>query len=136
MAVFGNAEEAEDLTPESFLRLYSALVDGQVVRNVRFWIFKVAHNLAINRRKHNKFILPMNADSWDELLAMLPDVGLTPEQDILRREKFSKLFSGIMNPVIKTPNLFVNGKTGVVFHNQILTELKLSIWFTIARITH
>ena len=95
MAVFGNPAEAEDLTQESFLRLYSSLQDGQTIRNLRFWIFRVAHNLAMDRRKHNQFIRPLDADSWDELVALLPDNGLNPEQDILRREKYSRLFDGL-----------------------------------------
>jgi RNA polymerase sigma-70 factor (ECF subfamily) len=94
MAVFGNPEEAEDLTQEAFVRLYTSLQDGQKIRNLRFWIFRVAHNLAIDRRRRTQFITPLDANTWDELVAMLPDAGLNPEQDILRREKFSRLFEG------------------------------------------
>src|SRR3954453_10872448 len=55
VAVFGNAAEAEDLTQDAFLQLYKALQGGQTIRNVRFWVFRVTHNLAINRRKHDQF---------------------------------------------------------------------------------
>ena len=95
VAVFGNAAEAEDLTQDAFLQLYKALQGGQTIRNVRFWVFRVAHNLAINRRKHDQFIAPLSADSWDELERLLPDSGLNPEQIILHREKFERLFNGL-----------------------------------------
>jgi RNA polymerase sigma-70 factor (ECF subfamily) len=95
MAVYGNPAEAEELAQEAFLRLYSSLRDGQTIRNVRFWIFRVAHNLALDRRRHNQFMTPLDADSWEELVGMLPDQGLNPEQNILRREKFARLFDGL-----------------------------------------
>jgi RNA polymerase sigma-70 factor (ECF subfamily) len=95
MAVFGNPAEAEDLTQESFVRLYSSLQKGQTIRNVRFWIFRVAHNLVIERHRRSQFITPLDADSWEQLVSMLPDTGLNPEQDMLRREKFSRLFEGL-----------------------------------------
>jgi|SRR5437867_26441 len=49
-AVLGSPAEAEDITQETFLRLYRALHRGQVINNVRFWLFRVAHNLAFDQR--------------------------------------------------------------------------------------
>lgn len=95
MTVFGNSAEAEDLTQDAFLQLYKALRGGQTIRNVRFWIFRVAHNLAVNRHKHNEFIAPLDADSWNEIERFLPDTGLNPEQNVLQREKFERLYNGL-----------------------------------------
>jgi RNA polymerase sigma-70 factor (ECF subfamily) len=95
MAVFGNAEEAEDLTQDAFLQLYKTLKSGQPIRNVRFWIFRVAHNLAVNRRKHNQFIAPLDAGSWEEIESLLPDTNPNPEQNMLQREKYERLYMGL-----------------------------------------
>lgn len=95
IAVFGNPAEAEDLTQDAFLQLYKTVKGGEKIRNVRFWIFRVAHNLAINRQKHNQFIAPLDADSWDEILSLLPDANPNPEQNILLREKYEKLYLGL-----------------------------------------
>jgi RNA polymerase sigma-70 factor (ECF subfamily) len=95
MAVFGNPAEAEDLTQDAFLQLYTTIKSGQTIRNVRFWIFRVAHNLAVNRRKHNQFITPLDADSWDEIEKLIPDTNLNPEQNILLREKYERLYLGL-----------------------------------------
>lgn len=92
MAVFGNAEEAEDLTQDAFLELYKTLKSGQSIRNIRFWIFRVVHNLAINRQKHNQFIAPLGANSWEEIERLLPDTNLNPEQLVLQREKFEGIY--------------------------------------------
>src|SRR5215470_17400648 len=69
-AVYGNPAEAEELAQEAFLKLYSSLRAGQAIRNIRFWIFRVAHNLALDRRRHNQFMTPLDADSWEELIGM------------------------------------------------------------------
>jgi RNA polymerase sigma factor (sigma-70 family) len=95
MAVFGNAEEAEDLTQDAFLQLYKTVKGGQVIRNIRFWIFRVAHNLAVNRRKHNQFIAPLDANSWEIIENLLPDTKPNPEQNVLLREKYERLYRGL-----------------------------------------
>jgi len=95
MAVFGNPAEAEDLTQDAFLQLYKALRQGQTIRNVRFWIFRVAHNLAINRQKHNQFIAPLDADSWREIEKQFPDKASNPEQNVLLREKYERIYEGM-----------------------------------------
>jgi RNA polymerase sigma-70 factor, ECF subfamily len=95
LSVFGKPNEAEDLTQDAFLQLYKALLKGQEIENVRFWIFRVAHNLAIDKRKHQQFVSTIQVDSWDEVEKLLPDSGLNPEQIILRKEKFEMLYQGI-----------------------------------------
>lgn len=95
VSVFGNQAEAEDTTQDAFLQLYKALRQGQTIREARFWIFRVAHNLAINRGKHNKFIAQLDADSWSEIEERLLDRGLNPEQNILQREKYERVHEGL-----------------------------------------
>ena len=50
-AAIGDAAEAEDITQETFLRLYRELHGGRTINNVRFWVFRVAHNLAFKERE-------------------------------------------------------------------------------------
>lgn len=95
VSVFGNQAEAEDTTQDAFLQLYKALRQGQTIRDARFWIFRVAHNLAINRGKHHKFIARLDADSWSEIEERLLDRGLNPEQNILQREKYERVHEGL-----------------------------------------
>ena len=40
--------QAQDVTQEAFLRLYSALRDGADIRSPKGWIYRVAHNLAVD----------------------------------------------------------------------------------------
>jgi len=95
LSVFGDPGEAEDLTQDVFFQLYRTLLKGQEIQNVRFWIFRVAHNLALNSRKHHQFVSTIQVDTWKDFETMMPDTGLNPEQIILRREKFERLFDGL-----------------------------------------
>lgn len=95
MAVFGNPSDAEDITQEAFLQLYRTLYAGHSIDNVRFWIFRVAHNLAINQKKHNQFLDPLDSRSWDELCHLLHDPQLNPEERVLQQEKFERLHAAM-----------------------------------------
>lgn len=39
---------AQDITHDSFIRLYETLPRGAAVENARAWLLQVAHNLAVN----------------------------------------------------------------------------------------
>ena len=47
-----DAGRAEEVMQEAFLRLYSALQSGEELINPRGWLFRVAHNLAMDGIKH------------------------------------------------------------------------------------
>ena len=53
--VIGDAAQAEDLTGEVFLRLLQALRTGRAPRdNLEGWLYRVAHNLAMDLFRHQK----------------------------------------------------------------------------------
>ncbi len=95
VAVLGNPAEAEDLTQEAFLRLYRWLHRGHVISNVRFWLFRVAHNLAFKHREKGEQQVNAVSRSWDDLKDLLPDPGLNPEQRVLQMERFQRLHAAM-----------------------------------------
>ncbi len=59
-------EEAEEITQETFLRLYQHLRKKGREDNLRGWIFHVAHNLAVTQRQQRRrFVLPSPAERED-----------------------------------------------------------------------
>lgn len=48
LSIVAEEHTARDLTQEAFVRLYEHLLKGQRIAHVRAWIFRVAHNLAID----------------------------------------------------------------------------------------
>lgn len=93
--VFGQPAEAEEIVQDAFLQLCHALSEGQTIHNSKGWLFRVAHNLALNRRKHDKFFDPLEADAFEELCRQLPDTAPSPEQTFLQREKFTRLHAAM-----------------------------------------
>ena len=94
-AVVGNPAEAEDITQETFLHLYRALHNGRSINNVRFWVFRVAHNLAFKERGRSEHYQETDTHTWDELRQLLPDPGLNPEQRVLQMERFERLHAAM-----------------------------------------
>jgi RNA polymerase sigma-70 factor (ECF subfamily) len=91
VAVFGQPAEAEEITQEAFLQLYRTLREGQTINNMRAWLFRVAHNLAVNRVKSQQFVQLLDDESWDEMRLSLSDARPNPEQRLLEQEKFDRL---------------------------------------------
>ena len=91
VAAFGNSAQAEDVTQEAFLQLYRCLHAGQSIGNARAWVFRVAHNLAVNQIKSQQFITPLDDETWAEIRRLYLDTSPTPEQKLLQREKFDRL---------------------------------------------
>ena len=94
-SVFGTSVQADDITQEVFLKLYETLRSGQEVGNVRAWVFRVAHNLAIDevrgQVRGRQFITQLDDDAWEEACRSLQDTSLNPEQRLLQNEKFGRL---------------------------------------------
>ena len=66
LPVAGSAGDAEDLTQETFIRLFLHLRKGHQIDNLRAWLFRVAHNLAVDLNRR-------------------PDRGWTGSQDFLQQ---------------------------------------------------
>jgi RNA polymerase sigma-70 factor (ECF subfamily) len=95
VAAFGAAAQAEDITQEAFLQLYRSLHAGQSIGNVRAWVFRVAHNLAVNQIKSQQFITPLDDATWEELRRSYQDSGPNAEQKLMQQEKFDRLRAAV-----------------------------------------
>lgn len=91
VAAFGNPVEAEEITQEAFFQLYRRLHSGQTVANVRAWVFRAAHSLAVSRIRSQQFIELLDEEAWEELRRSIVDAAPNPEQRLLQLEKFSRL---------------------------------------------
>lgn len=80
------AEVAEDLAQEAFLRLQRELLRGRVPDNPRAWLFRVAANLAISRGRRLAVARRRLADTWPEA-----GWGESPESSAIRVERSAYL---------------------------------------------
>jgi RNA polymerase sigma-70 factor (ECF subfamily) len=76
--------DAEDVLQEVFLSLFDHLKQGKPRNNLRGWLFRVSHNLALKRRTGSK-----SADPLPDLT--LTDPAPNPEQQALSRHMQARL---------------------------------------------
>jgi RNA polymerase sigma-70 factor, ECF subfamily len=83
----GSARDSEDLVQIAFLQLFDQLSQRSEIKNVRGWIYRAVHNLAINHviRSHRRDSLIR------EWLADAPTQDVdTAEESLARREEIEK----------------------------------------------
>jgi RNA polymerase sigma-70 factor (ECF subfamily) len=91
VAAFGFSVEAEDITQDSFVQLYRTVRGGQAIENTRAWLYRTAHNRALDQIKHRKFLSPVGDETWETILAAMPDLAPNPEEDLLENERMMRI---------------------------------------------
>jgi len=86
-----SVSDAEDIIQETFLALFDHLRRDRSRANLRGWIFRVTHNLALKRRRHHRnqsaFI---NVDNYQPETYLSEE--LNPEQNAILGERQAQLF--------------------------------------------
>ena len=89
---------ADDLIQEVFLALFRHLDLGRPDTNLKGWLFRVAHNLALKHRLQARK-RAQNEDSWDAaLLETVADHGANPEEQFLddaRTRELAGIYDGL-----------------------------------------
>ncbi|MBI4906029.1 MAG: sigma-70 family RNA polymerase sigma factor [Acidobacteria bacterium] len=75
------SSDAEDIVQEVFLALFRHLRDGKPRGNLRGWIFRVGHNLALKRREQTGTAAEI----------ALPDPAPNPEQQLIQQRTQARL---------------------------------------------
>jgi RNA polymerase sigma-70 factor (ECF subfamily) len=84
--------DGEEITQEVFLALFEHLRIGKSRHNLRGWIFRVAHNLALKQRQANQRL--SGGRSSDEARAeKQPDLAPSPEEQLLSRQRQQHLLA-------------------------------------------
>ena len=74
-----DVHDAEEVVQETFLALFQHLRQGRSRKNLRGWIFRVTHNLAL-KRCHAIKALRARTEPGELMVQEPPDPGPTPEQ--------------------------------------------------------
>jgi RNA polymerase sigma-70 factor, ECF subfamily len=87
-------QDSEDVVQEVFLALFHHLQAGRSRRNLRGWVFRVAHNLSLKRRASNQ-----TGGKWIESGSLLPeqfcDPAPGPEQLMVLGESQSRMLAAL-----------------------------------------
>lgn len=81
-------QEAEDVIQESFLKLIHHLDKHENEQNLRPWIFRVAHNLAIDEFRSGRYRMTESSEGSAALRDEPIDGGVNPEEALLRQEQW------------------------------------------------
>jgi RNA polymerase sigma-70 factor (ECF subfamily) len=84
-----SAQDAEELVQDSFLALFEHLRLGRPRQNLRGWVFRVAHNLGLKRRREGA----READNG--ALDHIVDPRANPEQQLLSSDR-AKRIEGVL----------------------------------------
>jgi len=99
-----NAEEARDLTQETFLRAFQSISRFRGDADIRTWIYRIAINQGRNRwrwwrRRRGDATVSLDAETNQRahaLAAAIVDSSENPEQQALSRERESVLRSALL----------------------------------------
>jgi len=85
-------QDGEEVVQEVFMALFRHLQLGRSRRNLRGWIFCVAHNLGLKQRQRNqRRLLKVEVDS--ELAEDSLDPAPTPEEQVLASQRQRRLLA-------------------------------------------
>jgi RNA polymerase sigma-70 factor (ECF subfamily) len=89
LSTFGlSPHDGEEIVQEVFLSLFSHLRKDKARTNLRGWLFRVAHNLALKRRNAARRTNGFAAD-----VDNLPHPALNPEQELANSQRQRRLSS-------------------------------------------
>jgi len=84
------AQDTEDVVQDVFLSLFQHVRRGRSRSNLRGWVFRVAHNLALKRRRR----IQRSPSSWhDAVVEDRADASASPEEQASRRQRLRHLLA-------------------------------------------
>lgn len=81
-SIVGRNNQAQDIAQESFLRLCQVEFSDISITEIRFWLFRVARNLALNEVNKGR----IRARLWDQVVGFFNKSESSPEELLVRNE--------------------------------------------------
>ena len=88
---------AEDITQETFLRLFRHLREDRLLDNPKAWIFTVANNLAVDASRNESHIKELDETTWQKIEESRSGLQTDPEKLVLQRERLDRLHIAVLN---------------------------------------
>ena len=93
----GDSGRAEDITQETFLRLFRHLRENRLLENPKAWIFTVANNLAVDAIRDESHIKDLDETNWKNIEESRSGLQADPEKLMLQRERLDRLHIAVLN---------------------------------------
>jgi len=85
--VVGSSGEAEDLVQNAFLKLFDQLRRDAKILNLRSWLYRVVHNMAIDHSRRRGIHEALNAEWLSQ--KMMSDSPRSAEDDLIQRQRIT-----------------------------------------------
>ena len=89
--------QAEDITQETFLRLFRHLRKDRLLENPKAWLFTVASNLAVDAKRIESHIKDLDETTWKKIEESRSGLQTDPEKLMLQRERLDRLHTAVLN---------------------------------------
>jgi RNA polymerase sigma-70 factor (ECF subfamily) len=124
--------EGEDVTQEVFLSLFQHLLGGKSRENLRAWIFRVGHNLALKRRysPQRLFLVQAEQDTPVEIQDSAPD----PEQTFATKQRRECLLA-VVNAISERDRCCLHLRAEGLRYRDIADVLGISLGSVAASLT-
>jgi RNA polymerase sigma-70 factor (ECF subfamily) len=86
-----DAHDGEEIVQEVFLALFQHLQGGKSRHNLRSWIFRVAHNLALKQRTRNRRRVQNRVEAGAAAAQAHIDPSPNPEEQLLSKDRRQRL---------------------------------------------
>jgi len=97
IAAGGEPASAEEITQESFLRLYRALYEGKSINNPRSWLYRVAHNLLVDQARSKDYQNAPLLEVTETALESLFDTRPSAERIAMDRERLFRVHQAMLS---------------------------------------
>ncbi len=87
-----SVQDGEEIVQETFLALFRHLQEGKPRDNLRGWVFRVAHNLALKRRMSANVSEAITSEAAGET-ALLADPAPDPEEQLAGAQSQRRLMA-------------------------------------------
>ena len=88
---------AEDITQETFLRLFRHLRNDRLLDNPKAWLFTVANNLAVDASRSERHFKDLDETTWKKIEESRSGFEADPEKLMLQRERLDRLHIAVLN---------------------------------------
>src|SRR3984957_19695537 len=88
---------AEDITQETFLRLFRHLRENRLLDNPKAWVFTVARNLAVDASRDESHIKDLDETTWKNIEESKSALQADPERLMLQHERLDRLHIAVLN---------------------------------------
>jgi RNA polymerase sigma-70 factor (ECF subfamily) len=88
---------AEDITQETFLRLFRHLRENRLLDNPKAWVFTVARNLAVDASRDESHIKDLDETTWKNIEESKSALQADPERLMLQHERLDRLHAAVLN---------------------------------------